>query len=183
MKFGKEEIQKMVLGGMVFAGVTVAYFTLLLGPLGDSVRLTQGEMSELRPKLDAAKKQIKQASEKEKSAPKSTLVLKELTALIPEGSPVAWFPTQVGDFFKREGIDKAATHMNGEAPDASLPGFRRIVWGVDIPRVEFVSLGQSLADFENEQLLTEISNLQIESMRDDVESLRVTLTLNNIVKQ
>src|SRR5580692_9847938 len=107
MKFGKEEIQKMVLGGMIFAGVTVAYFTLLLGPLGDSKDVTEKDISELRPKLDAAKKQIKRTADKELAAPKSTLVLKELTALIPEGSPVAWFPTQVEDFFKREGIQKA----------------------------------------------------------------------------
>lgn len=33
MKLGREEVQKIVLGGLIIFGVIFSYFNLLLGPL------------------------------------------------------------------------------------------------------------------------------------------------------
>ena len=49
--------------------------------------------------------------------------------MIPEGSPVAWFPTQMADFFKDKGIDRVSTRMSGETVDKELPKFRQIALG------------------------------------------------------
>ncbi len=33
--------------------------------------------------------------------------------------------------------------MTGEATDKELPGFRRITWGVDLPKVDYVTFAPS----------------------------------------
>ena len=183
MKLAKEEIQKIVLGGILFAFIIYGYFVFLLGPLGTKQDATRTAITELGPKISLAKGQIKRAQAVEETAPIAALTVKQLTATIPDGSPVAWFPTEVGDFFKRQGVDKAATRMNSEMPEKELTGLRRISWGVELPRVEFALLAQAMAAFENEELLAEVISLQIDPVHEDVEMQHAVLTINNLAKQ
>ncbi len=182
-KLGKEEIQKIVLGVILAIVVIVGYFMVLLGPLQIRQLRTRETINGLKPKIDEARAQIKKTAEMEQSAPKATLVMKNLTALIPDGAPVAWFPTQVEDFFKREGVDKTVTHMMSETTEKELTGFRKISWGIDVPKADFVQFGQALANFENDELLVEIAGLQMEATHEDPEAQHVTLTVYNIAKQ
>jgi hypothetical protein len=103
--------------------------------------------------------------------------------MIPEGSPVAWFPPRIADFFKARGVDRAATRMNSEAAEKDLPGFRRLTWGVDLPSVDFIALANSLAELENEEPLVQITSIKIDPAAEQVEQQRVLLTVTNIVKQ
>ncbi len=182
-KLGKEEIQKIVLGSLLLLGVIYSYFDLLLGPLTKRAEQTQVSIKALGPEIENAKAQIAKTQQMEKEAPKSVLPMRQVEAMIPEGAPVAWFPTRITEFFKKQGIDKVSTRMVGEAVDKDLPGFRKIAWGIDLPKVEFVPFGQAVAALENEEPLLEISAVQIDSSRDDVEMQHVFLTVNNIVKQ
>ena len=130
-----------------------------------------------------AKAQIQKTKEMEKNAPAAALTTQQVEAMIPEGSPVAWFPTRMGEFFKKQGFDKTSTRMNSELPDKDLPGFRRLTWSVDLPRVEFAPFATALAMLENEEPLIEISNLQIDASREEVEMQHALLTVNNLIKQ
>jgi len=183
MKLGKEEIQKIVLGGLLMLGVIYSYFDLLLGPLTKRAEQTQQSINALGPEIANAKALIAKAHQMEVDSPAATLPMRQVESMIPEGAPVAWFPTRMTEFFKKQGIDKVSTRMTGEAADKELPGFRRILWGVDLPKVEFVPFGQALAALENEEPLLEISAMQIDSSRDDVEMQHAFITLYNIVKQ
>ena len=182
MKLGKEEIQKAVLGGLMLLGIVYVYFTMLLGPLVSRQGSVRKSIAELDPQIAAAQAQIKNTADIEASAPKSTRTLAQISAMIPEGSPVAWFPTRLGDFFKKQGMDKAATRMNNESEDKNLPGFRRISWSVDLPRVDFIPFAAALAQLENEEPLLEISTVQVDTSRDDADSQHVLMTVNNLVK-
>jgi hypothetical protein len=183
MKLGKEEIQKIVLGALLLIGVIYSYFDLLLGPLMKRADQTEVSIGALGPEIANANAQIAKTQQLEKDSPKATLPMRQAESMIPEGAPVAWFPTRMTEFFKKQGIDKAATRMTGEAVDKELPGFRKIIWGVDLPKVEFVSFGQAVAALENEEPLLEISALQIDASRDDVEMQHAFITVNNLVKQ
>jgi hypothetical protein len=183
MRLGKDEIQKIVLGALLAILIIFVYLIALLGPLEANQAESRNQLNLLGPKMSEAKKQLKKTADLEALAPKAALVIKQLTSLNPDGSPVAWFPPQVEELFKRKGIDKATTRMNGELQEKELPGFRHISWAVEIPTAEFLSLGQALADFENEQLLAEIEGIQIEPGHADPELQHVSLVVNNIVKQ
>jgi hypothetical protein len=182
-KLGKDEIQKIVLGILLLLGVIYSYFDLLLGPLTKRAEQTQQSINALGPEIANAKAQIAKTKEMERDEVKTTLPMRQAQAMIPEGAPVAWFPTRITEFFKKQGIDKASTRMTGEALDKELPGFRKISWGVDLPKVDFVPLGQAVAALENEEPLLEISAVQIDASRDDVEMQHAFLTVNNLVKQ
>lgn len=183
MKLGKDEIQKLILGLLLFFGLVYSYFDLLLGPLSRRQAATQQSIVALGPEIANARAQIAKTQQLEKGAPGTMLINRQVEAMIPEGSPVAWFPTRMTEFFKKQGIDKALTRMNGELSDKALPGFRKLVWGVDLPKVEFVPFAEAIAALENEEPLLEIASLQIDASRDDVESQHALLTVSNLVKQ
>ncbi|EDY19551.1 hypothetical protein CfE428DRAFT_2727 [Chthoniobacter flavus Ellin428] len=183
MKLDKEEIQKIVLGALLLIGVVYSYFDLLLGPLTKRAETTEIAVNALGPEIANAKGQIAKTQQLEKDTPSLLLPMRQAEAMIPEGAPVAWFPTRITEFFKKEGIDRASTRMTGESVEKELPGFRKISWGVDLPKVEFVNFGQAVAALENEEPLLEITALQIDASRDDVEAQHAFLTVNNLVKQ
>ena len=183
MKLGKEEIQKLVLGSLLLIGLVYVYFNMLLGPLAARQASTRQSIADLEPQIAAAQAQIQKTAGLEATAPKSAQTLAQVGAMIPEGSPVAWFPKRLADFFKSRGVDKAATRMNNEAEDKSLPGFRRISWSVDVPRVDFIPFAAAVAQLENDDPLVEISTVQIDTSREDVDSQHILMTLNNLVKQ
>ena len=69
MKLGKEEIQKLVLGGLMVIGVIYCYFTLLLGPLSRQQAATRKGIEDLGPMIAAAKAQIARTANVERAAP------------------------------------------------------------------------------------------------------------------
>lgn len=183
MKFDKEEIQKLFLGGLLLLGVVYSYFDMLLFPLQKRQAIARKSIAALTPEMSKAEAQIKRTEDLKKSAPQSTAVISQVNAMIPEGSPVAWFPPKVGDFFKRQGIEKVTSKFSSEVADKELSGYRRLAWGLDLPRVDFAQFGTALCALENEEPLLEITSLQLDAIREEVESQRATLTVQNIVKQ
>jgi hypothetical protein len=183
MKLGKEEIQKIFLGGLMLIGLLYCYFAMLLGPLASGKALNEKKTEEIRGKITAAKKELKQAQDVEAAAPQHALLLKQINALIPEGSPVAWFPVRVTELFKQYGLDRTSTRVTQEAPEKELLGYKRLTWGVEITKAEFLPMAEAVASFENSEMLAEISAVQIETTLESLGTQRVLLTVNNIVKQ
>jgi hypothetical protein len=183
MKLGKEEIQKIVLGVLLFFGMVYSYFNLLLGPLIARQEAFDKSIKGLGPITAAAKAQIEKTKQMEKEAPTVAMTVHQVNAMIPAGSPVAWFPTRIADFFKGRGIDRVTTRLNSESIDKRYAGYRKLTWAIDVPRVGFVQFASTISALENGEPLIEITNMQIEAGREDVETQHVLLTVNNLVKQ
>lgn len=178
----KEELQKLFLGALLFFGLIYGYFDMLLNPLKKRQLHTATSIVALEPEIDKAKEQVKRAAGVESQAPKALTNIAQIDAMIPEGAPVSWFPVLVSDFFRKAGFDKAVTHMNQETVDKDTPGYRRVAWSIDVPRVDCIRFAQAVAELENDEPLIEIQALSIESMRDDPEGQHALLTVQNIVK-
>jgi hypothetical protein len=183
MTLGKDEIQKIVLSGLLVIGLIYGYFTMLLGPLKAKQVLTAKSTEELRKKITEQKAKIRLGQQMDSEAPTAVNTIRQINAMIPEGSPVAWFPTQMADHFKQHGIEKVSTRLNSELADKELTGFRRITWGIDFSQVSFVPFAKALASLENEHPLVEVSGLQVETGTETPETQRVLLTVRNLVKQ
>jgi hypothetical protein len=183
MKLGKEEIQKLALGVLLLIGVVYSYFDMLLFPELKKQEAIRKNIESLTPEIAKAKDQIKRAQDLEKSAPARTQVVPQVQAMIPDGAPVAWFPPRVSEFFKRHNIDKVAARMNTETAEKELPGFRRITWTIDLPKVDFVRYGQAICALENEDPIVEITSLLLEMSSDDVETQHALISVNNLAKQ
>lgn len=182
MKLSKDQIQKIALGGMLFCGVIYSYFNFLLGPLSASRELALKDTTELVPKIAAARTQITKTKSIEAQAPVSQQVIEQVNAMIPQGAPIAWVPTRLTEFFKREGVEKATARMAGELVEKELTGFGKFVWAIEVPRVEFITFAQALSALENGEPLMEVQTLEIEAGRDEAQFQRVSLTLHNIVR-
>ena len=114
MKLTKSEVEKLVLGGALCAGLLFAYFSLLLGPLNTKEKRALLTIAETQPKIDGAKGQVDKTEALEKKAPEAQKTLDQNKALIPAGAPVAWFPPRMQDFLKKKGVEKTSMRMSGE---------------------------------------------------------------------
>jgi hypothetical protein len=183
MKLNKEETQKLVLGGLLLCGLVYAYFDMLLGPLQRRQVAGKKQIEALTPKISAAKAEIARTRQLEAEAPQARATVAQISAMIPAGSPVAWFPPRMSDFFKAYGVERTATRMNNEFPEKDLPGYRRLTWGIDLPRVDFISFAAAVAQLENTEPLVEITSLQLDTSGEDAAAQRALLTVANIVHQ
>ncbi len=184
MKFSKDDIQKIALSTLLLAGVLYGYFTFLLAPLGRKSVEAEKEMTELMPKILAAKKQLNETSALETQAPAAQSALEKISDDIPDGSPIAWFPPMLTDFFKRQGVSQSNIRLTREAEaGADLPKFRRLNWVVELAGVQYAQFGTVLAALENEMPLIQIEQLQITPSTSDIERQNVTMTLSNLVKK
>ncbi len=182
MKLEKEEKQKIAIGVILLVALLYGYFAMLLGPLSLQQESTKAKIVELEPKLASAKATIKSAETAERNSPKAATALAQISSLIPEGAPIAWFPPQVSEIFKDAGPEKAVTRNLAEAADKDVPTVRIASWSIDIPKVEFVSFAAALAEFENEEPLVQVTSVVLEPARDDVQSQHVALNVNSIIK-
>lgn len=184
MKLNKDQIQKVSLSSLLFAFVLYGYFSFLLAPLSRKAELAEKEMADMRPKILDAKKQLNATMALEQRAPAEEDILASITSNIPAGSPIAWFPPMMSDFFKRQGVKEVSVRLTRDADaGADLPGFRSLSWVVDVSAVQYAQFGVALAALENEMPLVQITKLDMAPSDIDVETQNVTLILNNLVKK
>jgi len=182
MKLSSEEIKKIVLSAMVFAILLYCYKNMMLDDQNKREKNALDTIESLTPQLADAQKQINRTAVLKEKAPADNEVLDQIKAMIPAGEPVAWFPPRMTDFFKRQGIEKSSIRQGGVSGSKELPGFKRIAWTIDLPRVEFVQLAIAIAGLENEEPLIEITGLQIDENSDDPQFQHATLNVLSIVK-
>jgi hypothetical protein len=183
MKLTKDQTQKIALGALMMIGVVYSYFDFLLGPIQRGRDVANTNSDGLEPQIAAANGQIARVATIEGQSPEAMRIVKQVEAMIPEGSPVAWFPPRLSEFFKKKGIDKVTARVNNDSLDKDYVGYRRVNWGVELPRVDFMSFAAAIAELENEEMLLEIQSLDIEAGRDEAQMQRANLVLSNLVRQ
>lgn len=185
MKFTKQQIEKALIITMIGFGCLYYFFTELLGPLTPREAKAQREIAELQKKIKSAEQQIARtnkikADDVHAEAAANALVI--MKKKIPNGSPVAWFPTRLSEFFHRHGIPKENFRPGQDLPEPEFPGLKNSTWVIDLPAVNFGSLGMSLADLENEEALIQITDIQIDTLGKEADIHHAQLTITTLVK-
>lgn len=183
MKFDPENVKKVFLSALLFAGLIYVYFALLLGPLAKAEKRAVADIAALRPEIAAANTQLKKTDALKRQAPVAQQTYDQIAALSPAGAPVAWFPPRMVDFFKRHGINRCSVRLNSDIAEKDLPNFHRTSWAIDLPKVEANQLAVAIMGLENEEPLVEVTNFVLEAGKDDAQYQRALLTVNAIVKQ
>jgi hypothetical protein len=181
MKLEQEQIKRLALAVLLLVALLYGYFTYLLGPVQQSAKNASNGIDAIIPQISNAKAQITKTADLEKQAPQAVELLNNLKNTIPDGAPIAWFPPKMTDFFHSHGIDKCIIRMVSEGGDA-MPGFKKMVWTVDMPKVEFVPLGMAISSLENDEPLTTITDVTIDATREDAQYQHATLTITTLVK-
>jgi hypothetical protein len=180
MKLTKDQTQKIALGGLMLVALIYGYFEFLLGPVQKGREAALKAIETIGPQIATARGKVLEIEALKAKAPASKHTITQIKGLVPEGSPVAWFPPRITEFFKRQGVEKVTTRLTNESPEKDLPGFRRMAWGIEVPRVEFGTFGTAVSELENQEMLLEIGTIELEASRDDFTNQRVTLTLSNL---
>ncbi len=182
MKMSKDEIQKLVLSGILLIGLMYVYFSMVLGPLKSKQAAIQEEIEELEPKIASASEQIRRTRNLEAKAVELTDELSKISGMIPVGAPIAWFPPLLEEFFEKRGIEDPTVRLAGDAEPLKLDGFKSLRWIVDLPEVSYKQLGTAMAAFENEEPLVRADRLQVATNEQGPETQHVSLTVTNIVR-
>ena len=181
MKLDQEQIKKIALSLLLLVALLYGYFTFLLGPVKQAELGANNGINSIIPQISDAKQQITKTAALEKQAPDAIAFLNNLKSSMPDGAPIAWFPPKISDFFRSHGIDKCTTHIVSDGGDA-MPGFKKVTWSIDIPKVEFVPLGMAISSLENDEPLLTIQSVSVEALREDAQYQHATLVLTTLVK-
>ena len=101
MKLNKDQQQKIALGVMLVFGVIYATNEFLLSPLAAERLGLSEEMTTAEPRIRDMKGQLARVRGLAEKGPAADKTLAQVNAMIPEGSPIAWFPPKIADFFKK----------------------------------------------------------------------------------
>jgi hypothetical protein len=181
MKLEQEQTKKLAISVTALVALLYGYFAFLLGPLKKGEKFATDGIALLEPEIASAKKQLVTTEDLEKKAPDATEFITNIKNGIPDGEPIAWFPPKIAQFFKSHGIEKCTTHLVSESP-GNMPGFRKIVWSIDMPKVEFAPLGIAIASLENDEPLLDILNVSVDATRENAQYQHATLVLSTLVK-
>jgi len=184
-KFSKEEIKKIILSVIGLMVLFYCYSTFLLRPLNQARGRMTLATEEAQKKLADGKRAIEQAAKLEKTAHESDERIKMIDALTPAGAPLAWFPPLLKSFFAADQIEIGHVGLSNttEFKSSELAAYSKTNWVIDIPRVDFLLLGVSIARLENERPSSKITNIHIQAIQDKPEFQTTTLGIAMIVKK
>lgn len=185
MKFNKDQVQKAVLLGMIGAGFIYYYCSEMLGPLSLRATRAASESADLEKKIGDAKPKIAHIAAVEAGDANAAAARQAYAAMqvgIPSGEPIAWFPTRLTEFFRKQGIPKQNFRCNPDPALPQFPGFKPSCWTIELPGVDFTTLGKALAALENQEGLIQITALQIEASPKEPDRHHAQLTVTTLVK-
>lgn len=182
LPFNKQEIQKIVLAALFLFGILHGAFAFVLHPVQTKITSLQTKLADIKKRTEIASDHVKRRAELEASAPEAKLLLNQLDSLIPDGAPVAWFPTQMESFLKHEHIRSSKMNLMEEHEAKDLPGHKLFTWNIEFQPLEFHTLACAISDFENQEILVEINRIEIDASQDDPEAIRCTLNATGVVK-
>lgn len=183
-KFSKDEIQKISLSALMLIALVYCYFTFLVGPLKTQETRNTATIAQLDRQLADARTKLLRIRNLREDAKKAAETLTQVNEQIPDGSPIAWFPPRMRAFFERHNIKDTVVRIGSsdKPADASLAAYNNVAWTIDIPQVPFGVLGNTLSGLETEEILLEITHLQLSNLGDNLENQRVSITATTLLK-
>jgi hypothetical protein len=180
-----DQIKKLALSAMGFIFLLYVYFTFFLGPLQKMRSATLSQIAEVRKKIDGSKGEMAKASSLERQARDATTRFAALKALTPDGAPIAWFPPRMKAFFGNQQLDKAVARLesNTTFKQAELATWTKYNWLIDLPQADFVTVGKSIADLENNEPLLSITKLSIHLLPNDPQFQQVAIAATTVIQQ
>lgn len=181
----KEQTKKIFLGALGLVVLLYVYFSFFIGPLNQSRRAVEKKIADTQGKLASSKEEMTKAARLEENARTALTRHAALSALSPEGAPIAWFPPRLKTFFASQHIEKATARLETSSAlkEKELAKWSSYTWIIDLPQADFNSLGRALAALENAEPLLTITKLSIHATTQDPELQQVALSASTLIGQ
>lgn len=183
-KLSKDDIQKMVLSGLMLLGLIYCYFTFLVGPLSFQQTRNTVMIEALDKQIADAKTKVLRTHNLAQNAKAAAELISQVNEQIPDGSPIAWFPPRMRAFFERHNIKDVLirTGTTGKPADPALAAYSNVDWTIEVPQVPYGVLGNALSGLENEEMLLEIFHFQLSNLGDNLENQRLSISATTLLK-
>lgn len=183
-KFNKDQIQKMVLSGIMFAVLFYGYFQFLLGPLNSKEKANINAIADFQTKTTEATKQIKIGKNAVVKASSSVATMNSIEGMIPKEAAIAWFPPLVNQFFAKRGIPKVTLQLRSteSVPGDGLGKFKYFSWDATFHQTSAVAVIAALSEFENDMPLLAIRSVKIDANPNTPEEQRVVCEFRTLLK-
>jgi hypothetical protein len=184
-RLSKEETKKCVLSLLGLIVLLYCYSAFLLRPLNQARARMITAMADCEKKLAEGKKTLQKVARLEETARNSIARSTTIEKLTPPGAPVAWFPPLMKSFFAADQIEIGHVRLLNTTAlnQAELADYAKTDWTIDIPRADCLLLGPSIARFENERVLSNVTFIQIHAVQDKPDFQSVTLVIAMVVKK
>jgi hypothetical protein len=184
-KLNADQIKKLSLSTMGFVFLLYVYFNFFLGPLNKSRQEAQTAIADRQHKIEASKGELQKATNLERQAKDATARFAMLKALSPDGAPIAWFPPRVKSFFVDQHIDKSVARLESSAgfKDAELAAWSKYNWVIELPQVDYTSLGDAVAALENAEPLLAITKISIRPVADEPQFQQVAIAATTVIQK
>lgn len=183
-KVTKDDVQKIVLSGLMLIGLIYCYFTFLIGPLNFQETRNTATIAALDKQLAEAKTKLLRTRNLGQDAKTASETLSLVNDQIPDGSPIAWFPPRIRAFFERHNIKDVVVRIGStdKPADPMLVAYNNVAWTIDIAQVPYGVLGNALSGLENEEMLLEITHFQLSNLGDNLENQRVSFNATTLLR-
>lgn len=183
-KLSKDDIKKIALSALMLIALIYSYFSFLIGPMNSKETRDTATIDVLDKKLADAKTKLLRTRNLGEDAKAAAETLSQVNEQIPDGSPIAWFPPRIRAFCERHNIKDVVIRIGSteKSADATLAGYNNVTWMIEIPQTPYGVLGNALSGLENEEMLLEITHLQLSNLSDNLENQRVSLTATTLLK-
>ena len=183
-KLNKDQKQKIFLSSLMMLGLVYCYFSFLITPLGKGDVAAAANIEALDAKLAQSQSTLKRGKAVQEQARTAQETLAQVSDLIPDGAPIAWFPPRIHAFFDRHALKGSIVRPGAvdSAPDPAMHNFRNADWSIDLPQAGLTPLGIAVAGLENEEKLLEITRLQISTPADSPEKQHVSMNVATLLK-
>ncbi len=177
-KFNKDHIQKIFLSVLGFIALIYCYFTFFLGPLDKTRADATARIADLQAKSASSKTEMKKTANLEVQAKEATSRYDALKATTADGSPIAWFPPKMRNFFAAQHIDKANVRLESSTAfkEPELSDWIKDTWSIELPASDYDALGQAIAELENTEPLLAVQRIVIHAVPEDPQFQQVSLT-------
>ena len=142
-------------------------------------------INDRQTKLTSSETDMSKAATLEQQAKNATARFAALKALNAEGAPIAWFPPRMKAFFANRQIDKAGARLENSTgfKQTELINWMKYTWKIDLPAVDYSSLGKAIADLENAEPLLSITRISIKALPDQPQFQQVDLIASNVIEK
>jgi hypothetical protein len=180
----KDQIQKIFLSALLMMMLIYGYFSFLIGPLNKSETRNKAAIEALDQQLAQARTKILRTRNLQEEARVAGETLAAINDQIPEGAPIAWFPPRMRAFFDRHNIKETLVRPGPtEKPaEPELANYKNVNWVIDASLAKFIPLSLALAGLENDEMLLEITHLQINTLPENLEEQRVSINVITLLK-
>ena len=139
IRLSPDQIKKISLSLIALAALVYCYFSFLLGPLQASHANMINATAELESKVASSRKTMEHAAQLEQSATTAIGMSEKMTAMIPEGAPLAWLPPRIKSFFASDGVEAGAIRLLNTFPmkGPEMSAFAIDEWLIEFPARRF----------------------------------------------